>query len=169
VNPPRAIWTHPYDDEQYLREHPEVREKVESRDMRQQQDSQYPPPSMAPGRRHSFNGHDSAITVPENDEATRDISTRGMGKGGGLLGMLMGKVAGATEGRESRSDRREDARVNIQQCFSVNLFFFLNRFLHSLRWGGTDGTQEWSGNECTLKWRGNECTTRWRGSECTQV
>jgi hypothetical protein len=29
ANPPRSIWVHPLEDEQYLREHPEAREKQE--------------------------------------------------------------------------------------------------------------------------------------------
>jgi hypothetical protein len=28
AKPPRSIWVHPYDDEQYLKEHPDVKEKV---------------------------------------------------------------------------------------------------------------------------------------------
>ena len=28
ARPPRAIWTHPYDDDQYLFDHPEVREML---------------------------------------------------------------------------------------------------------------------------------------------
>ncbi|KAF8078760.1 hypothetical protein FPV67DRAFT_1466362 [Lyophyllum atratum] len=36
ANPPRSIWVHPYEDEQYLSEHPDTREKTGSK---------YSPPS----------------------------------------------------------------------------------------------------------------------------
>ena len=29
TNPPRAIWTHPYEDEQFLREHPDVHKRLQ--------------------------------------------------------------------------------------------------------------------------------------------
>jgi len=103
---PRAIWTHPYDDEQYLREHPEVREKVESIDMKQQESKDSP---SSKARRHSFNGHDSASMVPENDEATEDSSKKGKGKRG-FFGKLKDKAIGTKEEREAY--RKEQARVS---------------------------------------------------------
>ena len=114
ADPPRAIWTHPYDDEQYLREHPEVREKVESLDVKQR-DSKDSPTSKA--RRHSFNGHDSASMVPENDEDTEDPSKKGKGKRG-FFGKLKDKAIGTKEEREAY--KREQARVRTTML-SVNL------------------------------------------------
>ncbi|KAF8497159.1 hypothetical protein F5888DRAFT_330351 [Russula emetica] len=111
AEPPRAIWTHPYNDEQYLREHPEVREKIESRDMKQQ-NSKYSPPSMPPGRRHSFHGNDSATMVLENDEATQDSSNRGIGNRG-FFGNPMGRTIGTQEEREAY--RRQEARLEMER------------------------------------------------------
>jgi hypothetical protein len=106
ADPPRAIWTHPYDDEQYLREHPDVREKVESL-ARQQQDSKDSPSSNS--RRHSFNGHDSASMVPENDAANPNSSKKGKEKRG-FFGKLKDKAIGTKEEREAY--KKEQARVN---------------------------------------------------------
>jgi hypothetical protein len=104
ADPPRAIWTHPYDDEQYLREHPDVREKVDS--SAKQQESKDSPTSMP--RRHSFNGHDSTSMAPDNDEASPDSSKKGKGKRG-FFGKLKDKAIGTKEEREAY--RQEQARV----------------------------------------------------------
>jgi hypothetical protein len=101
ADPPRAIWTHPYDDEQYLREHPDVREKVSS--VARQQESKDSPSSRP--RRHSFNGQDSASMVP-NDEASPNA--KGKGKRG-FFGKLKDKAIGTKEEREAH--RREQERV----------------------------------------------------------
>jgi hypothetical protein len=114
ADPPRAIWTHPYDDEQYLREHPEVREKVESLDMKQQ-DSKDSPPSKA--RRHSFNGHDSATWYQRTTKLAEDSSKKGKGKRG-FFGKLKDKAIGTKEEREAH--RKEQARVSTT-ILSVNL------------------------------------------------
>jgi hypothetical protein len=106
VDPARAIWTHPYDDEQYLREHPEVREKVESR-VGQQQDSRYSPPSIP--RRHSFNGHDNTSMAPENYEVNPSVPREGQEKRG-FFGKLKDRAIGTVEEREAY--RREQNRVN---------------------------------------------------------
>ncbi|KAI9460992.1 hypothetical protein BJY52DRAFT_1203671 [Lactarius psammicola] len=90
ADPPRAIWTHPYEDEQYLREHPEVREKVGS--LAQQQDSK--DSSTKPARRHSFNGHDSASKGKEKR---------------GFFGKLKDKAIGTKEEREAY--KKEQARL----------------------------------------------------------
>jgi hypothetical protein len=115
ADPPRAIWTHPYDDEVYLREHPEVREKVESLDVKQQESKDSPNSNL---RRHSFNGHDSATMVEEDDETTRDASKKGKGKRG-FFGKLKDKAIGTKEEREAY--RKEQARVSTTMLF-VNLF-----------------------------------------------
>ena len=116
ADPPRAIWTHPYDDEQYLREHPEVREKVESLDTKQKESKD----SGSSKRRHSFNGHDSASMVPENDEAPQDPSKKGKGKRG-FFGKLKDKAIGTKEEREAY--RKEQARVSTTTMRRVKLCF----------------------------------------------
>jgi len=107
ADPPRAIWTHPYEDEQYLREHPDVREKAESL-VREQQTKDTKP------RRHSFNGHDSANMVPDNDAAAPDSSTSKKGKEKrGFFGKLKDKAIGTKEEREAY--KREMARVERER------------------------------------------------------
>ncbi len=106
MDPARAIWTHPYDDEQYLREHPEVREKVESR-AGQQHDSKYSSRSIP--RRHSFHGHDGTSMAPENYEVNPN-STREGQQERGFFGKLKDRAIGTTEEREAY--RREQDRVN---------------------------------------------------------
>lgn len=134
ADPPRAIWTHPYDDEQYLQEHPEVREKVESTANRQ--DSKDSPTSKP--RRHSFNGQDSAdMVAEEEEEAAPDSSKKGKGKAKrGFFGKLKDKAIGTKEEREAH--RIEQARVRTT-IFSIG--FLLNLFLLRLSWRGSDGTQ----------------------------
>ena len=132
ADPPRAIWTHPYDDEEYLREHPEVREKVESLDVKQR-DSKDSPTSRP--RRHSFNGRDSAAMVPENDETTRDSSGKGKGKRG-FFGKLKDKAIGTKEEREAY--RREQARVSTTILL---LSLSSESVLRSLKRRGSDNTQ----------------------------
>jgi hypothetical protein len=132
AEPPRAIWTHPYDDEQYLREHPDVREKVNS-SAKQQQESKDSPPSRA--RRHSFNGVDSTTMVPDHDEASPDSSKKGKGKRG-FFGKIKDKAIGTKEEREAY--RKEQARV----CTTIlSVSISLNPLLLRSRWRGNDGTQ----------------------------
>jgi len=110
ADPPRAIWTHPYDDELYLQEHPEVREKVES--IANRQDSKDSPTSKP--RRHSFNGQDNATMVEEEDEATPDSSKKGKGKAKrGFFGKLKDKAIGTKEEREAH--RIEQARIELEK------------------------------------------------------
>ena len=138
ANPPRAIWTHPYDDEQYLQEHPEVREKVESH--AKQQDSK--DSSTSKPRRHSFNGQDSTSMVPDDDEADEaapDSSKKGKGKAKvakrGFFGKLKDKAIGTKEEREAH--RIEQARVRTTM---PSISFLLNTFLVRSTWRGSDGT-----------------------------
>ena len=110
AEPPRAIWTHPYEDEQYLREHPEVREKV-SAQKQQSKDSN----NTKPTRRHSFNGHDST-SMADGLPMMPDGSKKGKEKRG-FLGRLKDKAIGTKEEREAY--RREQTRVSLlDQAFS---------------------------------------------------
>lgn len=63
-DPPRSIWTHPYNDEQYLDEHPDARNKVLGSNSFGS-DASLPLPSPKALRRHSFNGRPSTpVGVP---------------------------------------------------------------------------------------------------------
>ncbi|KAI0257663.1 hypothetical protein BJV78DRAFT_1164216 [Lactifluus subvellereus] len=111
VDPPRAIWTHPYEDEQYLREHPDVREKVGN--LAEKRSSKQDP---KPTRRHSFNGRDSDTMVPDDDGVVPDLSNKGKNKRG-FLGKLKDKAIGTKEERAAM--KREQARVRTLgvRCF----------------------------------------------------
>ncbi|KAH9486608.1 hypothetical protein JR316_0000673 [Psilocybe cubensis] len=64
ANPPRSIWTHPYEDEQYLEAHPEVRSTVRGANGFGSDASLPLPPNNRP-RRHSFNGREATpVDVP---------------------------------------------------------------------------------------------------------
>ena len=114
ADPPRAIWTHPYEDEQYLKEHPDVKEKVGT--LARQEESK------DTARRHSFNGHDSASMVPEGDQAPPDSSNKGKQKRG-FFGKLKDRAIGTKEEREAY--RKEQARVRTTQS-SVHFSVFLS-------------------------------------------
>lgn len=58
ANPPRCIWTHPYEDEQYLDEHPDTREKVRGLNPFGSDTGLHAPPAGLP-KRHSFGGRSS--------------------------------------------------------------------------------------------------------------
>ncbi|KAK7059102.1 hypothetical protein VNI00_001727 [Paramarasmius palmivorus] len=87
ANPPRSIWVHPYEDEQYLSEHPEAREKMRHTSVR---DS---PPSFT-DRRHSYNDHASARGPPNQPQKKR-----------GFFGKLKDKAIGTKEEREAEKQR----------------------------------------------------------------
>lgn len=114
ADPPRAIWTHPYEDEQYLKEHPDVKEKVGN--LARQEES-----NDTTARRHSFNGHDSASMVPEEDQAQPDSSKKGKQKRG-FFGKLKDRAIGTKEEREAY--RKEQERVRRTQ-FVVHFSAFL--------------------------------------------
>ena len=122
ADPPRAIWTHPYEDEQYLKEHPDVKEKVGN--LARQEES-----NDTTARRHSFNGHDSASMVPEEDQAQPDSSKKGKQKRG-FFGKLKDRAIGTKEEREAY--RKEQERVRRTQ-FVVHFSAFLLAQLHLAR------------------------------------
>jgi len=108
ADPPRAIWTHPYEDEQYLREHPEVREKVGSLTQKQgSKDSS----RTKPARRHSFSGRESASMADEHPTSP-DSSRKGKEKRG-FFGKLKDKAIGTKEEREEY--KKEQARIESER------------------------------------------------------
>ncbi|RPD64975.1 hypothetical protein L227DRAFT_571427 [Lentinus tigrinus ALCF2SS1-6] len=108
AKPPRSIWVHPYEDEQFLREHPDIRDRLA-----RESPSDAPPPYSP--RRHSYSGSSSGsrLNVPERNDAMRtSISQPGTPgvsqQNRGLFGKLKDKAIGTKEEREAR--RREDKR-----------------------------------------------------------
>ncbi|KAH9950451.1 hypothetical protein B0H21DRAFT_535442 [Amylocystis lapponica] len=53
AKPPRSIWIHPYEDEQYLNSHPDMRDRIAA--ARKNRPSSDNPPPYSP-RRHSISG-----------------------------------------------------------------------------------------------------------------
>ncbi|KAH8102428.1 hypothetical protein BXZ70DRAFT_1006354 [Cristinia sonorae] len=78
VNPPRSIWVHPYMDDQFLNEHPDIRARVRrgaganapSSSAHAEHEPTDAPPPYSP-RRHSFTGE------PSHQRRQRDEDMRG--------------------------------------------------------------------------------------------
>jgi hypothetical protein len=114
AEPPRAIWTHPYEDEQYLREHPDTREKVGNPTGQKSSKG-----DSKPTRRHSFNGVDSAEMVSDDTRALPNSPSKGKNKRG-FFGKLKDRAFGTKEEREEL--KRERHRVRILDVRSVCQF-----------------------------------------------
>lgn len=108
AQPPRSVWVHPYEDEQFLREHPDVRDRLA------QDGPSGAPPPYSP-RRHSYGGSpsDSHLGVPDRSDAMRTSHSQpGTPNPGqphrGFFGKLKDKTIGTKEEREVR--RQEEKR-----------------------------------------------------------
>jgi len=99
-NPPRSIWTHPYEDEQYLRDHPEVRGRKEGT---------YAAPSGPPPthRRHSS---DSGLRPGPSGVGPRDSRSHPgtPHEKRSFLGKLKDAAIGTKEEREAHKRQREE-------------------------------------------------------------
>ncbi|KAI0068319.1 hypothetical protein BV25DRAFT_1911313 [Artomyces pyxidatus] len=107
ADPPRAIWVHPYNDEQYLNEHPDVKEKVGN--MKQQMLEAHDSKASLRERRHSIGGHESA----DREEGP---STAGPSKGKGkrnFFGKIKDKAIGTKEEREAH--KKEMQRIQAER------------------------------------------------------
>ncbi|KAI0715152.1 hypothetical protein C8Q76DRAFT_729814 [Earliella scabrosa] len=111
AKPPRSIWVHPYEDEQFLREHPDVRDRLA-----RERPASAPPPPYSP-RRHSYAGSPtSSGNAPVRNDAIRPSvsqpGTPGADKNRGFFGKLKDKAIGTKEEREAR--RLEEQRRQEQ-------------------------------------------------------
>ncbi|KAA1467915.1 hypothetical protein DENSPDRAFT_856965 [Dentipellis sp. KUC8613] len=104
ADPPRAIWVHPYEDEQYLSEHPDVREKVGK--------TMHHDERPAKPRRHSFSGTDSADMTAGEASSAAAASQKGKHKRG-FFGKMKDKAIGTKEEREAY--KRELARQEQEE------------------------------------------------------
>ena len=97
---------HPYEDEQYLREHPDVREKVASR----KSDYAAPPgaPSPDSNRRTSYGG--ASTSASTSDVSGGDSSKRG------FFGKIKDKTIGTKEEREARKRYEEEQYRRAQEA-----------------------------------------------------
>ncbi|KAF9076126.1 hypothetical protein BDP27DRAFT_1414670 [Rhodocollybia butyracea] len=114
VNPPRSIWIHPYEDEQYLQQHPEDRGRLQTWLAAQSRNPgapQYPQPGES---RDYYDGR-----APDGRADITAMHREGAGErgllGGGLLGEhrehhgLLGGLLGERErGMDRHALRREE-------------------------------------------------------------
>ncbi|KIJ21879.1 hypothetical protein PAXINDRAFT_165239 [Paxillus involutus ATCC 200175] len=104
--PPRAIWTHPYEDGQFLDEHPDIKAKVDSLSGLNLTE---PPPYDSDTRRQSWGGGESSSsqhTTPLDSDHTGDLSTD---KKRGRFGKLMDIVT-------MKEEREEHKRIKAEQA-----------------------------------------------------
>ncbi|CDO73208.1 hypothetical protein BN946_scf185007.g263 [Trametes cinnabarina] len=111
AKPPRSIWVHPYGDEQFLREHPDIRDRLARERSSESTPAEAPPPYSP--RRHSFSGTSSGshLNVPvDNGRPARSqpgTPNPAMHERG-FFGKLKDKAIGTKEEREVK--RREEQR-----------------------------------------------------------
>jgi hypothetical protein len=98
ATPPRSIWVTPYEDEQYLKEHPEAREKVGK------SQGDLKPPVDDTSRRHSYGGQSSHKETHETPERPESVKAKRS-----FMGKLKDKAIGTKEEREAA--KREAALV----------------------------------------------------------
>ncbi|KAI0815099.1 hypothetical protein BC629DRAFT_1588777 [Irpex lacteus] len=126
AKPPRAIWTHPYEDEQFLNAHPEIKSRLgkgkgkssapEPGPSETDVPAESPPPydpNDAP-RRHSFNGKDKTSSsdmrppvMPRPAGGSRVDSSSSQAHKRGFFGKIKDKTIGTKEEREEA--RRQEA------------------------------------------------------------
>ncbi|KLO17071.1 hypothetical protein SCHPADRAFT_188013 [Schizopora paradoxa] len=102
ADPPRSIWVHPLDDEQYLKGHPEAREKSPS---------PYRPPAGPPPPGASSS---AASTSSSRGDELRNRMERDKDKGGekrGFLGKIKDSVIGTKEERELAKLREREVSL----------------------------------------------------------
>ncbi|KAF9650033.1 hypothetical protein BDM02DRAFT_1526754 [Thelephora ganbajun] len=104
ANPPRSIWTHPYEDEEYLKAHPDVREKLDTGRFGGSDSNLLPPSFEESQRRHSSSSSQPQATTT----STAGSSGR---KHRGPLGMLKDQVFGSKEERKAEKKRKEEDRA----------------------------------------------------------
>ncbi|KAJ3721562.1 hypothetical protein C8R42DRAFT_667804 [Lentinula raphanica] len=131
ANPPRSIWVHPYEDEQYLREHPDVREKVR--------------PSSSQGlnsKKPSYNDEERTRRHSYNGESSR--APKGAKRG--FFGKLKDKAIGTKEEREAEKvrmaqlqEQRRQQRLAQQQAYYSQAQYAPPPQQYGNRYGGYGG------------------------------
>ncbi|KAJ4485961.1 hypothetical protein J3R30DRAFT_3655257 [Lentinula aciculospora] len=136
ANPPRSIWTHPYEDEQYLHEYPDAREKVKR------------------SSNQEFGSSHSGLQQPLDDRGTRRHSYNGVeqssiaaaGHKRGFFGKLKDKAIGTKEAREAEKARtaqlqeqRRQQRLAQQQAYYSQAQYAPAPQQYGSRYGGYGG------------------------------
>jgi len=122
ADPPRSTWVHPYEDEQFLREHPDIRDKIAALRAKGAGIDDRPPPYSP--RRHSFSGVSSnhlsagpsgANAADRNATSHPPTPTPGSAaKHRGFFGKMKDKAIGTKEEREAA--RKEEQRMMEQMA-----------------------------------------------------
>lgn len=148
AKPPRSSWKHPYEDEQYLEEHPDIREKVGSptQPLEEEPEDAAPPyeDSDPKLRRHSFSGSASPSMARDNEQSPPESSKKGKEKEKekekrGFFGKLKDKAIGTKEEREAW--RKERERVSTIQCATLSQSLISSLLFRSRQRGGAS---KWS-------------------------
>ena len=110
ATPPRSIWVHPLEDEQYLREHPEAHEKqTPAADHKTSQYSAPPtPPVLTP-----------SPSVGSSSDRAGYASPSGPKKKQGFLGKLKEKVVGTEEEREQEKRHKAEQKRQMMEVSSA--------------------------------------------------
>jgi len=105
ATPPRSIWTHPYEDDEYLKAHPDVREKVKTNRFGGSEPDLPPPSFEESQRRHSF-----GEGRPSSSQQSRPTSmpVAGSSKPRGPIGTLKDQLFGTKEERKADKLRRKE-------------------------------------------------------------
>lgn len=115
AKPPRSIWVHPYEDEQFLKEHPEIKARLAKANDHLSPDDA--PPAYAP-RRHSYSGPSASSSSPDirssisNSGTPRPAAPGPSQKPRGFFGKMKDKAIGTKEEREEA--RRQEALVSAR-------------------------------------------------------
>ncbi|KAH7885909.1 hypothetical protein F5I97DRAFT_1808469 [Phlebopus sp. FC_14] len=101
TTPPRVIWTHPYEDEQFLEEHPDVKARPGKLS---------PPPSYVATiqRRHSLSGGEASSL-----RATKSHPCKAQQRG--VFGKLKDRAIGTKEEREGHRRARAERQAQHEE------------------------------------------------------
>lgn len=100
ADPPRSIWTHPYEDEQYLREHPDVQQKVGK-------GKNFAGELEPAGNRASYHGESST----RNQNRQSDVSLSNTAQKSGFFAKLKDKAFGSKEERALKAAQRQEVII----------------------------------------------------------
>ncbi|EGO05174.1 hypothetical protein SERLA73DRAFT_174140 [Serpula lacrymans var. lacrymans S7.3] len=120
TDPPRAIWVHPYEDEQFLSENPEIKKKVTGRFKRTVDTDTDEPPPYEQVRRHSYSGDVSSSVPKRRDSVSPEIpSVENVNNEHkrGVFGRLKDKAIGTKEEREAERKRKAEERAQLEEQY----------------------------------------------------
>ncbi|KAG1875606.1 hypothetical protein DFJ58DRAFT_903293 [Suillus subalutaceus] len=114
ADPPRAIWVHPYEDEQFLSENPGIKAKVE----KLRAPLADPPPYEK--RRHSFSAGETAASLhadamSSGSAGSPPIDEHQEERKRGMFGKLKDKAIGTKEEREAHKKQKAEERARDEE------------------------------------------------------